>query len=154
MILESAQMLSTCHHELGNGDNPNLYKSTHVNHPANVWLRSCHANYDWTLDLFKSLCAEYTDRYGKVHKSFIKCSEAFAKPPPKLVEKCASTYSQHGKCCDVPQPQCMPDEYKCDDPVEAYRMYYAGEKRYIAEWNHTHVPHWFPQYVRRAINVR
>jgi hypothetical protein len=31
-------------------------------------------------------------------------------------------------------PQCMPDEYKCDDYVQAYRNYYMGEKRYFAKW--------------------
>ena len=31
-------------------------------------------------------------------------------------------------------PQCMPDEYKCDDYVQAYRNYYMAEKKYFAAW--------------------
>ena len=31
-------------------------------------------------------------------------------------------------------PQCMPDKYKCEDPVQAYRNYYLGEKMYMAVW--------------------
>ena len=38
MILETAQLLCTAHHELGNGENV-PYKKTHVNHPSTVWVR-------------------------------------------------------------------------------------------------------------------
>lgn len=65
MCLESAQMLATAMRE--HGGNP-TYKSTHVNHPSNVWARQTKANYQWLLDHFKALCTEYTNRYGKVHK--------------------------------------------------------------------------------------
>ena len=34
----------------------------------------------------------------------------------------------------TPPPLCMPDEYKCDDYVQAYRNYYMAEKRYFAAW--------------------
>ena len=39
-------------------------------------------------------------------------------------------------------PQCMPDEYKCEDTVEAYRNYYLGEKMYMAVWNYSPTPEW------------
>ena len=35
-------------------------------------------------------------------------------------------------------PQCMPDEFKCDDYVRAYRNYYIHK---IGEWKHP--PKWF-----------
>jgi len=31
-------------------------------------------------------------------------------------------------------PQAMPDEYKCQDPIKAYRDYMVNEKHY-AKWN-------------------
>ena len=31
-------------------------------------------------------------------------------------------------------PQCMPDEYKDNNYVTAYRNYYKGEKEYFAKW--------------------
>ena len=65
MILESAQMLSTALHFYG-VEAP--YKSTHVNHPCNIWCRSNKSNYGWLLKHFKALCEEYTFRYNKVHK--------------------------------------------------------------------------------------
>ena len=39
-------------------------------------------------------------------------------------------------------PQCMPDKYKCEDPVQAYRNYYLGEKMYMAVWTEREVPAW------------
>ena len=40
-------------------------------------------------------------------------------------------------------PLCMPDEYKCDDTVQAYRKYYIGEKAGFAKWKAREVPSWF-----------
>lgn len=65
MVLESAQLLSTAI-TVNGGVGP--YKVTHVNHPCSVWARSSRSNYLWLLEHFKSLCSEYTFRYGKVHK--------------------------------------------------------------------------------------
>lgn len=68
MVLETAQMLSTALRECGyEGDD--VYRSTHKNHPANVWVRKTRANYNWTVDHFVALALEYEARYGKVHKS-------------------------------------------------------------------------------------
>ena len=65
MVLESAQMLSSAVHFYG-GTGP--YKATHVNHPCNVWVRTSRSNYLWLYAHFKALLAEYTLRYGRVHK--------------------------------------------------------------------------------------
>ena len=34
----------------------------------------------------------------------------------------------------------LPDKYKCEDPVQAYRNYYLGEKMYMAVWTEREVP--------------
>jgi hypothetical protein len=67
MILESAQMLSTAINFYGGKA---IYKTTHVNHPSNVWCRTTRANWNWLFEHFIALCDEYTRRYGKVHKSY------------------------------------------------------------------------------------
>tara|TARA_R110002012_G_scaffold15375_1_gene61398 strand:+ start:868 stop:981 length:114 start_codon:yes stop_codon:yes gene_type:complete len=36
----------------------------------------------------------------------------------------------------------MPDQYKCDDVVTAYRQYYQGEKAYMATWKQNQ-PDWW-----------
>ena len=67
MIPESAQMLSTAINYYG-GKAP--YKSTHVNHPCNVWVRNSSGNYMWLVRHFESLCLEYENRYNKIHKCY------------------------------------------------------------------------------------
>lgn len=127
MILETAQLLSTAHHVLGDGA---TYKKTHENHPCAVWIRESQLHYRWAYDLLVALCDEYTARYGKVH--------ATARLLDELREPPAAT--PHAVWQDP--PQCMPDEYKRTDCVEAYRAYYVGGKADINKWAHSPRPHW------------
>lgn len=66
MVLETAQLLCTAINMRGLTSAP--YKSTHINHPCSVWARESVGNYHWLVEHFEALCAEYTERYGKVHK--------------------------------------------------------------------------------------
>jgi hypothetical protein len=59
MCLESVQMLCTAINELG-GEAP--YKSTHKNHPCNMWVRVSRSNWHWLWQHTKALCIEYTKR--------------------------------------------------------------------------------------------
>ena len=88
MILETCQLLSTAHRVLDGvetmaksktgrnvkrwvlPDNREtiVYSATHMNHPSAVWCRQNRDNYYWLWCLLKSLCDEYTYRYGKIHK--------------------------------------------------------------------------------------
>jgi len=140
MILETAQMLSTAHRELGSKISEELlYKKTHVNHPSAVWLRKSWPNYRWAVAHFEALCDEYTFRYKKVHLSDTKFREAFRRHAPTNLPVDA------GFC--VP-PQCMPDDYKveCESSrdwgatIEAYRQYYAAEKSSIARYTKRPTP--------------
>jgi hypothetical protein len=65
MILETTQMLSTSLITLGQ---PGPYKSTHINHPCSIWVRTTRSNYSWTLEHLSALLKEYTNRYLKIHK--------------------------------------------------------------------------------------
>ena len=128
MILESAQMLCTAHHMLGDrdvdGDFVNVpYKKAHVNHPSTIWVRENSLHYDWLYEHMMALGDEYTRRYGKTHLSITKCGHLRAAP------------------IDIPHepfeqpPQCMPDEYKNDCSIKAYWNYYIGEKHIVAGKN-------------------
>ena len=134
MILESAQMLSTAHRILDGdeyADKHKLYKATHKNHPSTVWTRASSGNYNWHFDLFKAMLGEYTFRYGKLHK----CMDLFRSLenwPTNIPRKEFTS-----------PPQCMPEEYKCEDTVQAYRNYYKGEKSGFAKWKAREVPTWF-----------
>ena len=120
MILESAQMLCTAHHELL--DEPDVpYKPAHVNHPSTIWCRQNTRHYFWLYEHMLALGHEYTHRYGKVHKSITKCKDFLATPP------------RHMQGDEFVQPpQAMPDEYKAECSIEAYWNYYIGEKHVVA----------------------
>ena len=38
----------------------------------------------------------------------------------------------------------MPDQYKCSDPVHAYRLYYLNEKQRMLVWRKRGPPAWVP----------
>jgi hypothetical protein len=135
MILESAQLLSTAHRVLDGTpttqysksgarllrySHPNdlLYKSTHINHPSAIWVRTSSSNYGWLYNHFVALCQEYTSRYGKVHATELRLRAFLATPPTAL------TSTKH-----TLMPCAMPDEYVIKgDPVRSYRDYYKGVK--------------------------
>jgi|DEB0MinimDraft_6_1074348.scaffolds.fasta_scaffold166029_1 hypothetical protein len=111
MILESAQLLSTAHHELGSTA---PYKTTHKNHPSAVWVRRSYLHYAWLYKHFIGLCAEYESRYNKTHKSWHTCAEALQNAPTRIA---VMPFEE--------PPQCMPDECKVPgDSVKAYKKYY------------------------------
>ncbi len=126
MPLETAQMLCTAHRELdgdGYADANGLYKRAYWNHPCTVWTRDCYDNYKWLYNHFLALGDEYTYRYGKSHASITKLKDALYFHPDNIDDK--------GKM--TPVAQAMPDEYKDDDPIKAYRNYCINEKDY-AKW--------------------
>lgn len=132
MILEYAQLLSTAHHVLDGEDAPEgIYKKTHVNHPSAVWVRQSSGNYLWLYELFQGCINQYNDRYGKWHKT-----ESI-----KQLLSILPTNIPDGELTEP--PQCMPDHYKRDDVVQAYRAYYIGDKARFARWKYSATPTWY-----------
>lgn len=129
MILESAQLLSTCNRYFGLDEG---YKSTHVNHPCAKWVRESLSNYYWLMHLAIFLNNEYRYRYNKSvnHKSLEVILEL--STPPGLVDIGLTPFAQ-----------AMPDEYKSENAVEAYRLYYLLEKRSILTYTKRSPPKWF-----------
>lgn len=125
MPLESAQLLCTALH-LNDISAP--YKPTHKNHPCAVWVRQSLDNFVWCVEYGLSLCAEYTHRYSKVHKSQAVIDYCFQNLP-ELPDIGLTSFVQ-----------AMPDVYKRDDAVEAYRAYYQGDKAHMAKWTNRDVP--------------
>jgi hypothetical protein len=136
MVVEYAQLLSTAHRmldadvitaEFADG----LYKKTHVNHPSAVWVRSSRDHYDWLYTLFVALCVEYTWRYKRVHLTWIKLKHLLETPPVNIPD-----------AGFTPPPQAMPDEYKNEDTIAAYRAYYLGAKSAILKFTRVPTPQW------------
>lgn len=152
MILEYAQLLSTAHRVLDgketkvlsnsgkrmvsnwvldDSSDAVLYKVAHVSHPSNIWTRASGHHYIWLWRLWHNLCLEYTERYNKTHISWKKLRTYLSIPPQNIQDNGFT-----------PPPQCMPDECKKNDTVQAYRDFYMAHKREFATWK-TQVPSWF-----------
>ena len=127
MVLETAQVLSGVHRFLdgdeGYADAYNLYKLTHKNHPSSIWARESSENYLWLYNHFIALCEEYTERYERIHLSEQKLRDGLSQIPFNISIGEMTTPAQ-----------AMPEVYKHDDPVVAYRRYCIHEKHY-AQWN-------------------
>lgn len=136
MVLETAQLLSTCHRVLESKWANDLYKKTHVNHPCSIWVRESSGNYNWLYNHFLYLLDEYTYRYGKVHK----CS----------MYKHILSYNPAPKGERTPFALAMPDQYRSECAVESYRNYYVFEKNALFTWTKRDMPDW----VKKALTTQ
>ena len=153
MPIESAQMLSTAHRCL-DGDRFEdrtkngrrytrwilsderesvLYKSTMRGHPCTQWTMESLQNYLWLSIHALEMCEEYTRRYDKRHGSQDVIEYLRVNYPKNLPnDSMRSSFAQ-----------AMPNNYKRQDSVEAYRQYYIGDKLKFARWKTPDkVPSW------------
>lgn len=151
IILEAVQMLCTCkilYDEIeqdkntGNyltNDEVILYKPCHINHPVTKWIRESYDNWKWTIKLCEEMHKEWLYRYNhpedKAHKSYL-LAKYLKHNPPQLHK-----FPMSGL---TPFAQAMPDCYKQDDAISAYKAYYMSpEKQKIASWKKREVPVWY-----------
>jgi hypothetical protein len=130
MITEHNQLLCGVHH-FNNAPAP--YKKTHINHPCAKWARASLSNYIWLANYNKLLCAEYTNRYLKIHKGE-SVTDWCLENIPKLVD---IGLTKHALA--------MPDECMTEDVVVSYRNYYRHHKQHIASWKHKQTPTWWKE---------
>lgn len=118
MILECAQLLYSAHWILNENSIPSFaYKKTHVNHPCAIWVRESIENYEWLCSLAIALCEEFTFRYGKIHKTQQHIEWLMNHPPFNIPNKSMT-----------PIRLAMPEEFKQEDPIESYRIFYRESK--------------------------
>ena len=125
MPLETTQMLSTVYHRYTN-DGP--YKPVHQKHPCTLWAGETVLNYLYLHKLGIALCKEYTYRYRRKHA----CEKVLALIPEPPVELKQRGYTK--------PYQAMPEEYKDDNPIIAYRNYYINEKARFCKWKKRSIP--------------
>jgi hypothetical protein len=113
MGIETAQLLCTAHWETGK-EAP--YKRTHKNHPSAIWARQSIQHYRWLVDHGLEIIQEFTARYGKDHKT------------RTVLEWCKQNEPTLPDTNFVAPPQAMPEEYKNEDTVTAYRTFYIKDK--------------------------
>lgn len=106
----------------------NIYKLYNKNHPCAKWVRESLSNWLWLKDMTLTLCKEYTYRYEKTHKGELVC-EALELPHIKDIGL-------------TPFVEVMPEQYRTNNPVNAYRNYYLGDKQNLFKWTKRPVPDW------------
>lgn len=153
MILEYCQLLSTAHRVLDgqlytekSAANRNLkrykllddresllYKATHINHPSAIWCRQSDENYAWLWNLLYDLQAEYTYRYGKIHKCMSDgLIDMLSRIPDNIPQ---GNFTE-------PTPA-MPDSYKVPgNSLQSYHNYYREGKDHLANWKNRDKPEW------------
>ena len=126
MCVESAQMMASALRRHGATDEQmpltkagKPYKGGYKHHPCTIFAGDSYANFMWLADHALELCNEYFQRFGKVHAchypiNFMRDMNIIDKVIPK------------GEL--TPFAQAMPDEYKDDDAVKAYRSYYKSKQ--------------------------
>jgi hypothetical protein len=129
MTLESTQLLYSAHTDMTAAPKGG-YKPTHMKHPCSIWVRESVQNYRWLVRLAKELVKQYRWRYGgKTHA----CEEHIAwleENEPALADR------------EMTPPRlAMPDEYKGEDPVAAYREYYRVAKKHLLTYRKGARPH-------------
>jgi hypothetical protein len=118
MIIESAQLLYSAHWMIGSTLPENAYKLAHKNRPCSIWVRQSLTNYMWLCSLAWWLCKEYQFRYGehKIHKTEQHVLWLIQNPPKlPFVEF-------------TPPAQAMPDQFKQEDVISAYKTFYVESK--------------------------
>lgn len=131
MITETAQLLSFVNRLNGLNEGYKLSK-THKNHPCTKWTGESLSNYRYLKELLNHLHNEYLHRYPKPKGIKHKAYEiALTLTEPSLKDKGLT-----------PFVQCMPDRYKNECAVKAYRNYYLGEKQHIFQWKNRQRPYW------------
>ena len=126
MCVESAQMMASALRRHGATDEQmpltkagKPYKGGYKHHPCTIFAGDSYANFMWLADHALELCNEYFRRFDKVHAchypiNFMRDMNIINKVIPK------------GEL--TPFAQAMPDEYKDDDVVKAYRSYYKSKQ--------------------------
>lgn len=150
MLVEYAQLLSTCHrlldgekikiiqnnrkvtkYFLKDERNNILYKDCHQSHPCQIWLKSSKENYIWLYKMWVCLANEFTLRYQKNHLSYEKLKNHLINPPLNIP---SSSFTNPALA--------MPEDCKSSDPIYSYRKYYILYKKEFATWK-TKTPDWF-----------
>ena len=107
------------------------YRLSHPHHPCVRWAAESLDHWLWLKQLAQALHAEYTFRYGKLHKAGLVIESLEAPPLPDAGFR--------------EPPQVMPEEYRQASAIEAYRTYYRLGKAHLASWKKRPPPDWYTE---------
>ena len=107
-------------------------KGGYHNHPCTRWVGETASNFQWAAVHALALACEYIERFNKRHACIAGVKQVC---------------SMHWMIPDgdrTPFALAMPDKYRHDDAVTAYRDYYWCEKQRFAKWERGRpAPQWW-----------
>lgn len=141
MHTESVQLLVSLANNLGiehsiRKKSGGFHKGGYPHHPCCKWLQEDIDNVRWLLNHSFELCEEHRHRFGRMPFSTIQLVAICGQILPVLER----TLPRNGM---TTRPQCMPDDCRSEDVVEAYRTYYIEHKSSMARWRHCDPPSWY-----------
>ena len=140
MVTESAQMMASALRRWGATDEQmpltksgSPYKGGYHHHPCTIFAGDTRANFKWLAHHAEALLDEYYHRFGKVH--------ACHNP----IYQMSSMSKMIPEGDPMPFAQAMPDEFKHEDAVQAYRAYYHSKIHSAGgvHYRHTSPPDWW-----------
>jgi hypothetical protein len=133
MVLESAQMLANCFtpEQLASSECPRTKTGTvrrycHFNHPCSKWVRLSKDNMRWLIAHALELDVERMARFKSSTPHFAVSFIYWVQDNINL------STTPDGKLTEF--AQAMPEEYKCEDSVEAYKNLYKYGKVHLHSW--------------------
>jgi hypothetical protein len=156
MVLESAQMLANCFslEQLASTDCPRTKegsprKYSYYKHPCSIWTRASRDNMRWLIDHAKTMDDERIQRAlikQQRHKDLKEKGLLYSKkifeedPSPHFSLSFILWAEANIANSIIPEgartkfAQAMPDEFKCEDSIEAYRKFYITGKKHLHFW--------------------
>lgn len=118
---------------------PYKLPKSRASHPCTKWVLESDNNGLWLYLHAFAICQTYTTRYGRRHAIEVSLLQVWDFIENNWDIKLGTSWKKH-----TPFVQCMPNEYKSDDPIASYREFMMGEKGY-AEWRYTPAPPWWDE---------
>jgi hypothetical protein len=142
-VFENATVLTTAVQLDGYPESEDLY-FTHADHPLTRWAAAHPDNWEYLYDYAAAAHEEWRYRWDhppeKLHGSWATVES--------LDRDAVAALDWSGGASDPPQ---ITDGWHADDYVDAYRLYYANEKRDLFEWSKDRTaPPWLDEYRRDA----
>ena len=143
-VFECSMVLTTAVQSNGYPESEDLYFS-HANHPLTRWAADAHANWEHLREYTRAAHDEWRYRWDHGPEERHGC---WAVVETLDAEAVAELDWPNGSAGDVASdPPQVTGDWEAEDYVDAYRYYYANEKRHLFAWaKDRSEPPWVSEY--------
>jgi hypothetical protein len=140
-VFECSMVLTTAAQERGYPDEADDLYFTHANHPLTRWAGSSYANWRRLYAYTDAAHDEWRYRYDHAPDEYHGSWATVRRLDDDAVE------ALNWPAADATEPPQVTGEWTAAATVDAYRLYYANEKRHLFEWSAGRTPPaWVDEY--------